>query len=73
MKKFEIGKTYGDGEGIEIKILKRTAKQITFIFTNQNWWEQDTEKEHKRKIKTYSNEHETIELGAHWSAPNITA
>lgn len=73
MKKFEIGKVYTDGEGIEIEVVNRTEKQITFIYTKKNWWEQDIEKQYKKKIRTYHNEYETIELGTHWSEPSITA
>lgn len=73
MNQFEIGKTYSDGEGIEIKVLKRTDKTITFIYTGKNWYEQDTEKEYRKKIQKYHKEYEAIELGTHWSAPSIMA
>ena len=72
MAKFEVGKTY-HGEGIEILIIKRTDKTVSFKFTKPCWWEKDTEKVFRKKISFENLEHETIHLGSHWSAPEITA
>lgn len=73
MKKFEVGKIYTNNEGIEIKVVRRTEKQITFIYTTRNWWEQDIEKQYKKKIQTFNKNYEEIHLAPHWSAPSITA
>ena len=76
-KRFEVGKTYTEDDtnkiGIEIKVLSRTEKTITFIYTKKNWWKQEIDKEYRRKIQTYSREYEMIELGNHWSSPSIYA
>ena len=71
MAKFEVGKTY-HGEGIEILIIKRTDKTVSFKFTKPCWWERNTEKVFRKKLY-FDLEHETIHLGSHWSAPVITA
>ena len=72
MKKFEVGKIYMDDEGkIEIKVTKRTDKQLTFIYTKKNWYERNIEKEYKRKIQRYHLDYETINLGTHWSEPSV--
>lgn len=73
MKKFEVGKIYNDGASIEIKVLKRTDKTITFIYTEKNWWEENIEKQCRKKINKCCGEYETIELDTHWSAPRIAA
>jgi len=72
MAKFEVGKIY-NSEGIEIIIVKRTNKTVSFKFTNPCWWEKNTEKVFRKKISFESLEHETIHLGSHWSDPEITA
>lgn len=72
MKKFKVGEIYNEG-GIEIKITKRTAKTITFVFTKKNWYEQNIDASYRKKVQTCHSEHEMINLGAHWSAPSITA
>ena len=50
MKKFEIGKTYSDGEGIEIEVIKRTDKTVTFRFSKPNWFETDMYSEFRKKV-----------------------
>ena len=76
-KRFEVGKTYTEDDtnknGIEIKVLSRTEKTITFIYTKKNWFEREIDKEYRRKIQTYSREYEIIDLGNHWSSPSIYA
>ena len=54
MKKFEVGKIcrerkYEGRMDVEIKIVKRTAKTVTFIYTKPNWWEDDITKEYRKK------------------------
>ena len=71
MAKFEVGKTYNSA-GIEILIVKRTDKTVSFRFTKPCWWERNTEKVFRKKIY-FDLEHETVHLGYHWSAPEITA
>lgn len=71
MAKFEVGKTYR-GEGIEILIVKRTDKTVSFKFTKPCWWERNTERVFRKKIY-FDLEHETIHFGNHWSDPVITA
>ena len=48
-KRFEVGKTYTEADtnkiGIEIKVLSRTEKTITFIYTKKNWWKQEIDLE----------------------------
>lgn len=73
MKKFEIGKTYSDGEGIEIEVIKRTDKTVTFRFSKPNWFETDMYSEFRKKVSFESLEYEIIHLGSHWAAPRITA
>lgn len=73
MKKFEIGKTYSDGEGIEIEVIKRTDKTVTFRFSKPNWFETDMYSEFRKKVSFESLEYETIHFGNHWAAPRITA
>lgn len=76
-KRFEVGKTYTEDDtnkiGIEIKVLSRTEKTITFIYTKKNWWKQEIDKEYRKKIQTYNREYEIIDLGNHWSSPSIYA
>lgn len=71
MARFEVGKTYNSA-GIEILIVKRTDKTVSFRFTKSCWWEKNTEKVFRKKIY-FDLEHETIHLGYHWSDPEITA
>ncbi len=77
MKKFEVGKTYKDTEagGIEIEVLKRTAKTITFIFTEASWWGAyiDDSKTFRRTINTGNGQAESIALENNHAAPRITA
>ncbi len=77
MKKFEVGKTYRDAEngGIEIEVLKRTAKTITFIFTKASWWGAyiDETKTFRKTINFSRTEAESIALENDYSAPRITA
>ena len=73
MKKFEIGKTYSDGEGIEIEVIKRTDKTVTFRFSKPNWFETDMYSEFRKKVSFENLEYETIHFGNHWAAPRITA
>lgn len=73
MKKFEVGKIYTDGESIEIKILKRTDKTITFIYTKKNWLERNIKKQYRKKIDNCHNDCERINFGTHWSCPYIVA
>ncbi len=77
MKKFEIGKIYRDTEdnNIKIEVLKRTAKTITFIFTEASWWGAyiDDSKTFRRTIDTSNGESEIIALENNYSAPRITA
>lgn len=72
MKKFEVGKKYSDGE-IEIEVVNRTVKTITFVFTKRNWYEQNIDTPYRKKVQSFHSEYEMINLGAHWSAPSITA
>ena len=72
MAKFEVGKTYNSA-GMEILIVKRTDKTVSFKFTKPCWWEKNTEKVFRKKISFESLEHETIHFGSHWSDPEITA
>ena len=63
-----------DGEDrIEIEVVKRTKQTITFKYTKPNWWEEDTEKEFRKKIRHFNNNYETINLGSHWSEPSVHA
>ncbi len=77
MKKFEVGKTYTDTEdnGIEIEVIKRTNKTITFIFTQASWWGAyiDDAKTFRRTISTSNGHSESILLENSYSAPMITA
>ena len=73
MLKFEIGKVYKGDDGLEIKIIKRTEKTITFIYTKPNWLERDITKEFRRKIDRIHKKYESIGIGKHWSAPRIFA
>lgn len=76
MKKFEIGKTYQDTENeIEIEVLKRTAKTVTFIFTKAGWWGAyvDDTKTFRKTISECDGEVESIALDNHYSAPKIKA
>lgn len=73
MKEFEVGKIYTGEYGIEIEVLKRTKKTITFKFTTPSWWEEDTEKEFRKKIQNFHKDFESIDLGSHWSEPSIYA
>ena len=55
MKKFEVGKTYrerkylGDTD-VEIKVVRRTDKTITFIYTKPNWWKDNITKEYRKRL-----------------------
>lgn len=42
-------------------------------YTKPNWWEEDTEKEFRKKIRHFNNNYETINLGSHWSEPSVHA
>ena len=75
MKKFEVGKIYRERkyEGrmdVEIKIVKRTAKTVTFIYTKPNWWEDDITKEYRKKISNIG-QGEVIYFGSVWTAPTF--
>lgn len=59
MKKFKVGEVYRN-DGIEIKVIKRTEKTITFIFTNP--YEQELEKEYRKKVLDCYKDCESIRL-----------
>lgn len=75
MKKFEVGKIYrqrkyqGDAD-VEIKVVKRTDKTVTFIYTKPNWWKDNITKEYRKKI-SYSGNEEALYLGDNWAAPTF--
>lgn len=75
MKKFEVGKIYrqrkyqGDAD-VEIKVVKRTDKTVTFIYTKPNWWKDNIEKEYRKKV-SYSGDEEALYLGDNWAAPTF--
>ena len=75
MKKFEVGKTYrerkylGDTD-VEIKLIRRTAKTITFIYTKPNWWKDNITKEYRKKISYYGRD-EVLYLGNNCAAPTV--
>jgi hypothetical protein len=75
MKKFEVGKIYrerkylGDTD-VEIKVVRRTDKTITFVYTKANWWKDNITKEYRKKISYYGRD-EVIYLGDNWAAPSI--
>lgn len=71
--KFETGKLYGGEDGLEIRIIKRTEKTVTFVYAKPNWLERDTNKEFRRKIDRLHKEYESIGIGRHWSDPRIPA
>lgn len=73
MKKFEVGKIYRDEDGVEIEVIKRTEKTITFKFTKKNWFEKNIEKTYRKKIQKFHNDFESIEFGDCWSSPSIYA
>lgn len=73
MKQFKVGGIYTGEDRIEIEVLKRTKQTITFKYTKPNWWEEDTEKEFRKKIRHFNNNYETINLGSHWSEPSVHA
>lgn len=79
MKKFEVGKTYiecdcrGGNIDVEIRIVRRTEKTVTFIYTKQNWWQQDITKEYRKKIGTENADAEVIHLGDCYGTPVIMA
>lgn len=60
MKKFEVGKVYRNDIGTEIKVVKRTKKTITFIFTAP--YKNFLEKEYKKKILDCYKDCESIRL-----------
>lgn len=73
MKKFEIGKTYKTEDGIEILVKGRTEKNISFIYTTKNWFEENIDKVYRKKIQNFNLNFEVIALDTHWSAPRIEA
>ena len=79
MKKFEVGKTYiecdcrGGNIDVEIKIVRRTEKTVTFIYTKRNWWQQNITKEYRKKIGAESTDAEVIRLGDCCGTPVIMA
>ncbi len=73
MKKFEVGNIYIGQDDIEIKVIKRTEKTITFKYNKSSFWEQDTDKTFRRKIQNSYTEFESINLGNHWSEPTVKA
>lgn len=73
MKQFKVGGIYAGEDRIEIEVVKRTKQTITFKYTKPNWWEEDTEKEFRKKIRHFNNNYETINLGSHWSEPSVHA
>ncbi len=77
MKTFEIGKIYRDedDDGIEIEVISRTAKTITFIFTKASWWGAyiDDNKTFRKGVSEYYQDVESIALDNHHAAPRITA
>lgn len=77
MKKFEIGKIYRERlymgvekMGVEIKVVKRTDKTVTFIYTKPNWWEDDITKEYEKKISDMG-QGEVIYFGSVWASPTF--
>ena len=75
MKKFEIGKIYRQRKyssdvDVEIKVVRRTDKTITFVYTKTNWWKDNITKEYRKKISYYQND-EVLYLGDNWAAPSI--
>lgn len=75
MKKFEVGKIYRERKyagrmDVEIKIVKRTAKTVTFIYTKPNWWEDDITKEYRKKISDMG-QGEVIYFGSNWATPTV--
>ena len=65
MKQFKVGGIYAGEDRIEIEVVKRTKQTITFKYNKPNWWEEDTEKEFRKKIRHFNNNYETINLGSH--------
>lgn len=57
MKKFKVGEVY-KSDGIEIKVIKRTEKTITFIFTDPY----EKEKEYRKKVLDCYKDCESIRL-----------
>ena len=75
MKKFEVGKTYRQRKyysdvDVEIKVVRRTDKTITFVYTKANWWKDNITKEYRKKISYYGRD-EVLYLGDNWAAPSI--
>jgi hypothetical protein len=75
MKKFEVGKIYRQRKyysdvDVEIKVVRRTDKTITFVYTKANWWKDNITKEYRKKISYYGRD-EVLYLGDNWAAPSI--
>ena len=75
MKKFEVGKIYRQRKyysdvDVEIKVVRRTDKTSTFVYTKANWWKDNITKEYRKKISYYGRD-EVLYLGDNWAAPSI--
>lgn len=73
MKKFEVGKIYKTEDGIEIQVLKRTDKTITYEYPVRNWWEADSSKTFRKKIDRSYGDYETIKIYGNWPYPIVHA
>ena len=72
MKKFEVGKTYIDSLGCEVKVVSRTEKTITFI-SDDKLSLLKSGKRYVRKVKNYYKDYETIEIKSRWDDPIVFA
>ncbi|MEB3428847.1 hypothetical protein VLK81_02210 [Citroniella saccharovorans] len=72
MEKFEAGGVYRD-DGVEIEVLKRTEKEISYRFTSPCYLEINTKRIFRRRIKNYYKGSECVFLDGYWSLPCIYA
>ena len=72
MKKFEIGKTYIDSLGCEVKVVSRTEKTITFV-SDDKFSLLKLGKRYTRKVQNYHKDYETVEFISRWDDPVVFA